>query len=109
MAESRAMITNLSLSCIFLKSFLKSKATRFLSKMLSASAMTIEGTKRTLSPFSHRSNISAAFALIFGLSVNHHRRACVSVTKFMETLYAGFAIEGFFCGGDVLIGNYHAL
>ena len=54
------------LSMIFLKSLLKSNETLFLSKMLKASAMTIEGTKIMLSPFPHIENISEAFGLIKG-------------------------------------------
>ena len=74
----------LSLLLIFLNSFLKSKVTRFLSKMLRASAITMEGTKITLSPCSHFSNIADALRLNLGLAVNHHKSACVSATKFMD-------------------------
>jgi hypothetical protein len=58
------MSTKFSLSFIFLKSFLKSKETRFFSKKLRASAITIEGIKIIFSPCSHFSKISDAFGLI---------------------------------------------
>ncbi len=70
--------------------------TFFLSKMLNASAMTIEGIKMMFSPASHFSKISDAVAPILGLYVNHQIRACVSVTKFIKALYFYFAIEGLF-------------
>src|SRR3990172_3607506 len=107
--ESRGTMTKCSLSFICLRSFLKSKDTRFLSKMLRASAITIDGIKMMLSPFSHSSNIPAAFLLSLGLSVNHQMRAWVSVTKFIEALYPCFAVKGFLCKGDVFISNIHAL
>ena len=62
------MSTKFSLSFIFLNKFLKLKEIRFLSKMLSASAITIEGMKMIFSPASHFSKTSEAFGLIFGLS-----------------------------------------
>ena len=78
---------------------------RFLSKMLSASAITIEGMKMIFSPASHFSKTPEAFGLIFGLSVNHQSRACVSATKFISILYFCAAIKRFFCRGDFLLGN----
>ena len=67
----------------FFKKVLKIERNAFLSKMLSDSAMTIEGIKIIFSPFSHFSKISEAFKLILELFVNHQRRACVSATKFI--------------------------
>src|SRR3989338_7684717 len=77
--------------------------------MLSASAITIEGIKITHLPFSHFSKISDAFMPSFGLSVNHHIRAWVSVTKFMGLLYLYLAAEGLLCKSDVFISNIHTL
>ena len=102
------MSIKFSLSCISLNSFLKLKEMRFLSKMLNASAITIEGTKITFSPFFHISQKSLRpLDLFLGLLVNHQRRACVSVTKFIKALYPYFAIEGLFCESYIFLGNIH--
>src|SRR4030042_2224441 len=102
------MMTKFTLSFIFLKSSLKVKVIRFLSNILRASAITIEGMKITFSPCSHFSKISDAFELILGLLTNHQRRACVSVTKFMGNLNPYFGVERFLYGSNVLIGNIYA-
>jgi len=101
-------MTKFSLLWTLANNFLKSKEMRFLSKMLKASAMTIDGIKMTLLPFSQLVKISQAFELIRGLSVNHQSRACVSVTKFMYPLHACLAVEGFLGSGYVGFGDVDA-
>lgn len=60
------------------------KGNPFLSKILKASAITMEGIKIMPSPLSHFWNIWTAFDPNLGLSVNHHSIACVSATEFMD-------------------------
>jgi len=64
----------------------------------------MDGIKITFSPFSQFSKISEALELIFGLPVNHHRRACVSAIKFM-ILKLNVAVKRLFGGGNILVSD----
>lgn len=54
-----------------------------MSKILRASASTMEGMTMTLSPRSQDVKVFDAFSPSLGLPVNHQTRACVSDTKFI--------------------------
>src|SRR4030042_4238065 len=99
-------MAKLLLTRIFLIKSLKLKVTRFLSKILRASAITMDGMKITFSPFSQFSKISEALELILGLSVNHHRSACVSAIKFM-ILKLNIAVKRLLGGGNIHVGDIY--
>ena len=94
--------------CDAIKKVFKIKNNLFLSNMLRHSAITMDGIKMIHSPLSHLSKMFLAFSLIFGLSVKCHRRAWVSVRKFMCALNLYLTIKrllGFF---NILLRYFNA-